>query len=101
MKKLIAGIAVGIAVLGLSGGKEAKADYDTLSGVADIIAATGTLVNPGYSETVYYNPSPCYAPARVVYYDNGYYPSYYGGYGYRNYRHYNNYYYPRHHYRCY
>lgn len=94
MKKLIAGIAVGIAVLGFTGGKEAKADYDTLSGVADIIAATGTLVNPGYGP-VYYTPAP------VVYYDYGY-PGYnYGGYGYYNhpyYRHYNNYY-PRRYYR--
>lgn len=85
MKKLIAGIAVMIAVVGFSG-NQAKADYDTLHGVADIVYAAGTVFNPGYSEVVYYDPYP--------YYHRSYYHPY------RSY--YNHHYYPRHrYYHCY
>lgn len=79
MKKLISTVAMAAGIVGFSllGGAEAKADYRTLHGVADIIEATGSLVNGGtyydpypvYYEPVYYRPAP-----RRVYYDRHYYP---------------------------
>lgn len=89
MKKLIAGIAVVVAVLGFSG-TDAKADSRTLHGVADIIYATGTLVNGSYGYDAYYEPYPVYH--RSYYYPYGGYRSYrgYGGYHhYPQYRRYN------------
>ncbi len=81
MKKFIITVAMAAGITGVSlfGGSEAKADYRTLHGVADIIEATGSLV--GRDTTVYYDPYPVYyepvyyyrpAPRRV-YYDHHYY----------------------------
>lgn len=94
MKKFIitVAIAAGISGFSLLGGAEAKADYRTLHGVADIIEATGSLVNGGYSTTVYYDPYP-------VYYE----PVYYRPAPRRYYDNYNHHYRPRHrsYYHCY
>ena len=85
MKKLIAAIAIMVAVLAFNG-KEAKADYETLHGVADIIYAAGTVVNPGYDVVVY--------DSYPVYYQHHYYPRY------NSYRYHH--YYPRYrYYHCY
>lgn len=90
MKKLISTVAMvaGIAGFSLLGGSEAKADYRTLHGVADIIEATGSLVNGG----TYYDPYP-------VYYE----PVYYRPAPRRYYDHYDHHYRPRHrsYYHCY
>lgn len=83
MKKLTMGLAIAVGVISLSMfgfQKEAKADYETLHGVADIIFASGTLLNGGYhnSYSVSYDHYPVYS-------DHHYYPT-------RHYRYY------RHHY---
>lgn len=84
MKNLMSGLAIMVAVVGFSVfgmNSEAKADYKTLHGIADIIEATGHFTNGGhYSRTVYYEPAP-------VYYEPVYsYPRYRRSHYYRHHR---------------
>lgn len=99
MKRLLSTLAITVVVLGISvlgTSQEAKADSKTLHGVADIISATGYLLNGGYSETtVIYDPTPVYYEP-VYYAPVRYHRSYYH-YNPRPYRHYGGYHRRGHH----